>query len=90
MTPEELIAELHICFKAFDRITDKYNIEKIKTIGDAYLAVGGLPVAMPDNATEIVRAAIEINNFMRDRRQQLGERTFECEPAYTAAAWWRA
>jgi len=41
MTPKALVDELHTCFKAFDEITGKYNIEKIKTIGDAYLAVCG-------------------------------------------------
>lgn len=77
MSPTDLIAELHICFKAFDRIIDKYKIEKIKTIGDAYLAVSGLPGAVPDHAVQIVQAAMEINTFMRNRRQQLGDMTFE-------------
>ncbi|MCT4622800.1 MAG: hypothetical protein N4A46_04190, partial [Schleiferiaceae bacterium] len=40
MTPEELVSELHECFTAFDKIIDKYHLEKIKTIGDAYMAVG--------------------------------------------------
>jgi len=76
MTPQQLIGELHICFKAFDEITNKYNIEKIKTIGDAYLAVAGLPTADPNHAEKIVRVAIEINAFMQDRLVELGVRTF--------------
>ncbi len=77
MRPQELIDELHTCFKAFDEITGKYNIEKIKTIGDAYLAVCGLPVADPLHAKQIVQAALEINEFMRQRRKKFGDKTFE-------------
>ncbi len=77
MNPQQLIDELHTCFKAFDEITRKYNIEKIKTIGDAYLAVGGLPVADPMHAQRVVHAALDINEFMQQRRRQLGDKTFE-------------
>lgn len=67
MTPQELIDELHTCFKAFDEITAKYHIEKIKTIGDAYLAAAGVPTADTCHAEHVVQAAIEINRFMQDR-----------------------
>ena len=77
MSPQGLINELHACFKKFDEITGKYGIEKIKTIGDAYLAVAGLPSADPKNAEHIVRAAIEINAFMQERVAKLGEQTFQ-------------
>jgi class 3 adenylate cyclase/tetratricopeptide (TPR) repeat protein len=77
MSAQALIDELHTCFKRFDEITQKYNIEKIKTIGDAYLAVCGLPAADADHALKTVLAAREINAFMQDRRAKLGERTFE-------------
>ncbi|MCF8448449.1 MAG: tetratricopeptide repeat protein [Taibaiella sp.] len=77
MSPQGLIDELHECFKMFDEITGKYNIEKIKTIGDAYLAVCGLPTADPKHAENVVRAATEINAFMQDRLGKLGsDRTF--------------
>jgi class 3 adenylate cyclase len=77
MNAQGLIDELHECFKAFDEITSKYNIEKIKTIGDAYLAVCGLPTADPKHAENVVRAAIEINAFMQDRLGKMGsDRTF--------------
>ena len=76
MSPQELIDELHACFKAFDEITGKYKIEKIKTIGDAYLAVAGLPLADPLHAEHIVNAAIEINEFMMERQIKMGNRTF--------------
>lgn len=77
MSPKALIDELHTCFKAFDEITVKYNIEKIKTIGDAYLAIAGLPTANPKHAENVVSAAIEINKFMSTRYDRLGERTFQ-------------
>jgi len=77
LTPQALIDELHTCFKAFDEITGKYNIEKIKTIGDAYLAVCGLPLADPKHAENIVHAALEINKFIQDRVAKLGDNTFQ-------------
>ena len=52
-------------------------MEKIKTIGDAYLAVAGLPSADPKHAENVVRAAIDINAFMQDRLAKLGNSTFE-------------
>ena len=77
MSPQSLIEELNTCFKKFDEITAQYNVEKIKTIGDAYLAVCGLPTADPKHAENIVQAAKEIGAFMRDRHGKLGNRTFE-------------
>jgi class 3 adenylate cyclase/tetratricopeptide (TPR) repeat protein len=77
MSPQNLVNELHNCFKAFDEIIGKYNIEKIKTIGDAYLAVCGLPNAYDDHASKIVGAALEIRDFMLARKAQLGDDTFE-------------
>ena len=65
LTPSELVAEIHNCFKEFDNIIAKYNIEKIKTIGDSYMCAGGLPVANKTNATDVVNAAIEIQHFMQ-------------------------
>jgi len=77
MSPKELVEELHFCFKTFDQIIDKYAIEKIKTVGDAYLAVSGLPNAHPQHAQNIVKAAKEIRDFMLERRAVLGDKTFE-------------
>ena len=77
LTPQELVHELDECFKAFDEILDKYNIEKIKTIGDAYLAVCGLPTADERHAEKVVQAAQEIRTFMVDRHAKLGDKTFE-------------
>jgi adenylate cyclase len=76
LTPSELVAELHTCFKAFDEIIGKYKIEKIKTVGDAYLAAAGLPDVNANHAADIVNAAIDIRDFMATRKQELGDRTF--------------
>lgn len=77
LTPQELVTELDICFKAFDGIIGKYGIEKIKTIGDAYLAVCGLPLADERHAEHVVNAAKDIIGFMADRRKKQGDKTFE-------------
>ena len=77
LSPQQLVDELHECFKGFDEIISKYNIEKIKTIGDAYLAVCGLPVADEQHAENIVKAALDIRDFMRLRHESLGAKSFE-------------
>lgn len=76
MTPEELIAELDACFEAFDAITSKYMIEKIKTVGDSYVAVSGLPNPNPDHAVNIIRASIEMRDYIADRRRKYGDASF--------------
>ncbi len=68
LSPQSLVAEIHHCFKAFDAIMEKHRIEKIKTIGDAYMAAGGLPVVNVTNATDVVFAALEIQRFIQDYR----------------------
>src|SRR5581483_10652590 len=55
----------------------RHNIEKIKTVGDAYLAASGLPVTNPDHAITMINAAMEIIHFMKERKKQLGDKTFE-------------
>lgn len=70
LSPPELVAEIHTCFKAFDNIIGRHNIEKIKTIGDAYMCAGGLPVANTTNATDVVNAAMEIQQFMQQHLLQ--------------------
>lgn len=76
MDATELVGELNTCFKAFDEIMGKYGIEKIKTIGDAYLAVAGLPTQDEEHAAHAVRAALEIRDYMRERQARLGNKTF--------------
>lgn len=66
----ELIEELNYCFKEFDRIISKYGIEKIKTIGDAYMAVSGLPKKDENHALKMVHASLEIRDFMEQYKQK--------------------
>ena len=66
MTPKQLVAEIDTCFKAFDAIIDKYQIEKIKTIGDSYMVAAGLPKVNNTHATDIINAALEIQLFMQE------------------------
>lgn len=63
--------ELDQYFTAFDEIMNKYNIEKIKTIGDAYMCVSGVPVEDDSHAKNMVNAAFEIRNFVRERAEAL-------------------
>jgi adenylate cyclase len=64
LQPKELVENIHECFKAFDEITEKYGIEKIKTMGDSYMAAGGLPVPNETHAIDVVCAAFEIQRVM--------------------------
>ena len=56
----ELVNMLNLVFSAFDGLTDKYRLEKIKTIGDAYMVVGGLPEPRPDHAEAIANMAMDM------------------------------
>ncbi|MBN4056278.1 adenylate/guanylate cyclase domain-containing protein [Rhodothermus sp. AH-315-K08] len=69
LSPSELVEEIHVCFSEFDAIITKHNLEKIKTIGDAYMCAGGIPVANSTHAYDAVSAALEIRTFMQDYRQ---------------------
>jgi len=70
MDPEDLIEELHECFSAFDEICGRHNLEKIKTIGDAYMCAGGIPKENDTHAVDIVNAALEMLAFMERRKRQ--------------------
>jgi adenylate cyclase len=77
VSAQQLVDELNVCFKAFDAIVGLYNIEKIKTVGDAYMAASGLPEPNEHHAEDLVNAAIQIRDFMLDRRKVRGEDTFQ-------------
>lgn len=66
LNAEELVAELDHCFKGFDAITTKYGIEKIKTIGDAYMCAGGIPDVNQTHPMDTVLAALEMVKFLHD------------------------
>lgn len=69
LSPIELVSEIDRCFKVFDNIIAKYNIEKIKTIGDSYMCAGGLPVANKTHAADVIRAALEIQNSVAENKK---------------------
>jgi adenylate cyclase len=80
MPPQELVEELSTCFISFDDIIGKYNLEKIKTIGDSYMCAGGIPSPDPDYVFNVVKAAIEIRDFMAQlnkRKIEAGEEPWE-------------
>ncbi len=64
MTPEELVDELNTCFVAFDNIVGKYGLEKIKTIGDAYMCAGGIPFDKEGHVNDIVLASLEMQEYI--------------------------
>lgn len=74
LTAAQLIDELNICFKAFDGIMHQYHVEKIKTIGDAYMAAGGLPDTAKGAPADVLMAALDMQAFMgtygAEREQQ--------------------
>ncbi|HKY59563.1 MAG TPA: adenylate/guanylate cyclase domain-containing protein [Gemmatimonadota bacterium] len=64
MPPEELVRFLNSVFTEFDQVARRYGIEKIKTIGDAYMAVAGVPVAQPDHVERIAEAALAMRGLV--------------------------
>ncbi len=64
MEPGEVVEVIHECFSIFDDIVARHGVEKIKTIGDAYMAAGGLPSPNETHAVDVVRAAIEMQEAM--------------------------
>ena len=76
MSPEDLVNELHKHFGKFDDVTGKLGLEKIKTIGDSYMAACGIPDPDENHALKTVLAALEIRELMRDwqlMKQKAGE-----------------
>jgi class 3 adenylate cyclase len=65
LSAQELVTQLDECFRAFDKIVDKHGLEKIRTIGDAYVCACGLPKPVHDNAERTVRAALDMNTFIK-------------------------
>lgn len=79
LTPQELVEELNACFKTFDDIITARGVEKIKTIGDAYMAAGGLSGNTEAAALSVVEAALDMQDFMAQRcmqREALGRPAF--------------
>ncbi|HTB31612.1 MAG TPA: adenylate/guanylate cyclase domain-containing protein, partial [Bacteroidia bacterium] len=70
MTAEELVKEINYCYKEFDKINARHNVEKIKTMGDGYMAAGGVPNENTSNPTDTIKAAMEIQNFMANMKME--------------------
>jgi PAS domain S-box-containing protein len=73
LNPIELIELLNKIFSGFDRLSEKHGLEKIKTIGDAYMVVGGLPKRRDDHAQAIAQMALDMLEVMRQFRQDTGK-----------------
>src|ERR1035437_991869 len=69
MNPEILIDELDKFFFYFDSVVEKFGIEKIKTIGDAYMCAGGIPVKNRTNPVEVILAALEMKGYMNNLKE---------------------
>ena len=68
MSPQEVVEELDKCFSYFDRVTEKYNLEKLKTIGDSFMCAGGIPEENQTHAIDCCLAALEIQSFMNQMK----------------------
>jgi len=80
LSPKELVSDINECFSAFDNIIERHGVEKIKTIGDAYMAAGGLPSPNTTHARDVLNAALEIQRFMQNlkkERMQTGKHYFD-------------
>ena len=66
VSPEQLVKDPHECFSSFDRICGQYGLEKIKTIGDAHMAAGGLPVENGTHATDALQVAHAMRDFIAE------------------------
>jgi adenylate cyclase len=64
MTPEELVGFLNRVFSEFDRLVESHGLEKIKTTGDAYMVVSGVPEPRPDHAEALADLAIEMRDAL--------------------------
>lgn len=79
LSPEKLVETIDFYFSKFDEIIAKYNLEKIKTIGDAYMCAGGLPFPTEDHAHKMIMAAFEIAEFVNQtkKNEEATEKIFD-------------
>jgi len=80
LSPEDLVSSLDSYFEAFDKIIEDSKVEKIKTIGDAYVCVGGVPVVNENNPTEVVRLGLEFQKAvlkLKTERERTGKQCFD-------------
>lgn len=74
LSPEELVINLNEIFSNFDELVDKYDLEKIKTIGDAYMVSSGLPEPDPSEAKKMAAFALEMKAYMENRMESSNEK----------------
>jgi len=74
LSAQDLVADLNQCFIAFDKIIDEFGLEKIKTIGDAYMCACGIPSEVEDHPQRTVRAALAIQKYIDDENASRKER----------------
>lgn len=77
MDPDDLVKELDNCFIAFDAIIEKYQLEKIKTIGDAYMCAGGIPTPDEQHVLKIVKAGLDIQQYISNYNEKRTENGLE-------------
>ncbi|MEQ8353695.1 MAG: GAF domain-containing protein [Leptospiraceae bacterium] len=77
LSPAELIQELDGCFSQFDEVSRRNNMEKLKTIGDAYMCAGGLPVPNEGHAIDACLTALEFRSFMNQMAAVKGQLGYE-------------
>lgn len=70
LSPHALVNDLNECFSAFDLMMEKYGLEKIKTTGDSYMAAGGLPTPNSTHATDAIKVALEMRNFIAKGKEK--------------------
>ena len=70
LTPQALVAELNDYFGTFDEIVERFGLEKIKTIGDAYMCAGGIPIENNTHPLNAVNAALAMQEYMEKRNQE--------------------
>lgn len=75
--PGTLVTELNDIFAVFDRIADMYGVERIRTVGDAYMAVSGLPIQTPDHAHNVARMALRMVRYV-ERRNSAHPEEWQC------------
>ena len=73
LSPAQLVEILNRIFSLFDELADKYNLEKIKTLGDAYMVVGGLPIPQANHAEAIAEMALEMQSIIGQFSLKVGE-----------------
>ena len=73
ISPDQLVTKLNEIFSRFDDLTDRYGLEKIKTVGDAYMVVGGLPEPKPGHAETIAALALDMLSTIKEIEKEDGE-----------------